>query len=122
MAMTPPFSQDTIEAKTFFKYFFSLELLQASDPLPEGTDPPICDHFSTFVAFLSEASKGEFAECNVARGASLLLGAGIGEPAVLKIKEPLLLLKLLGGIYCGIHKAMGVSLFIIARRRSIIQH
>jgi hypothetical protein len=96
----------------FLRHFFCLDLV-SHQVLPSSQEVS-----AQFLAFLSEDSKAELATCDVGWWVSVLLSGHIprdsgGHPHTFNgaatRNDAVTYTWLAGGIYCGIHKAMGVS-------------
>ena len=92
----------------FLKGFQDLGLLQPCIR-PWGSDVPICDTSRFLACHFSESSKNDLALCDAGWWTAIYLtgtvpGAPLSSQPQLRKRQ-----KLLGAIYCGIHKAMEVS-------------
>ena len=99
----------------FLQYFRYLQLLAPTGSGPSSPNAPIPEH-SRFLVFLGENSKDELASCDVSFWTDVLLAQMFfrdGSSYVFSPGDDGL--KILGSIYCGIHRAMKVSISLRLR-------
>lgn len=102
--VVPP-SDPIADLPIFLREFKNLKLLVTS---VFAASDPICQDFSRFLGCLGKGAKDILASCDVAWWTSLLLGQAWGSERSLQ-GNGTLHITLLGGLYCGIHRAMEVS-------------
>jgi hypothetical protein len=113
LGSAPPLHPPTKDLFGFLRYFCKLKLFTPYDPMPASSPgAQVLEDHPHFLFYLSEGSKAELALCDVASWTNVLLTRTIfGDGSSYGFSLDDSSVKLLGSIYCSIHKAMMVSHF-----------